>query len=198
MCILRSVIRALPLVRLACAGVLLDLLAAPRAHADAPGGDLDEPPGTPPPPSARPAEALPIVSPSERAVLARGEYSTGAIVGGAVLSVFPGFGIGQAVQGRWKSTGWLFATGEAASIVVALTFAAADEEHGAQDSSWQFKAAVASWLIIRIGETVDAIATPLRHNARYRRARTKADELGVTSYVVPTRGGGIGVLAWQF
>jgi hypothetical protein len=178
--------------------VLLGLLAEPRAHADAPRGDLDEPPGTPPPPSARPAEAPPILSPSERAMLARGEFSTGAIVGGAVLSVFPGFGIGQAVQGRWYSTGWIFATGEAASIVVALTFAAADKAHDAQDHSWQFKAAVASWLLIRIGETVDAIATPIRHNARYRRARAKADELGVTSYVVPARGGGVVGLAWQF
>ena len=41
------------------------------------------------------------------------------VVGGA-LSVFPGFGVGHAVQGRWfKDYGWLFTAGELTTLIAA-------------------------------------------------------------------------------
>src|SRR5690349_5932967 len=48
----------------------------------------------------------------EYELLAEGEISEGAHYGGAALSFFFGLGAGQAVQGRWGETGWIFTLGE--------------------------------------------------------------------------------------
>ena len=34
---------------------------------------------------------------------------------GGALSILPGFGIGHAVQGRWREKGWIFTAGEVVS-----------------------------------------------------------------------------------
>ena len=36
--------------------------------------------------------------------------SQGSYIGGGVASIFLGFGIGQAIQGRWKERGWIHTT----------------------------------------------------------------------------------------
>ena len=41
---------------------------------------------------------------------------------GAAAGAFLGFGIGHAIQGRWKERGWIFTAGEIVSIAVALYF----------------------------------------------------------------------------
>lgn len=37
-------------------------------------------------------------------------------VGGAVASIFLGFGIGQAIQGRYKESGWIFTVAELGAL----------------------------------------------------------------------------------
>ena len=46
--------------------------------------------------------------------------STTRYVTGGILSIYPGFGIGHAVQGRYTDKGWIFTTGEAISATVAI------------------------------------------------------------------------------
>lgn len=46
--------------------------------------------------------------------------STTRYVTGGILSIYPGFGIGHAVQGRWAEKGWIFTTGESISATIAV------------------------------------------------------------------------------
>lgn len=60
------------------------------------------------------------LSPEDQDVLARGEISTGRYILGGVLSIWPGLGIGQAVQLRYRDRGWIFTVGELGSATVAI------------------------------------------------------------------------------
>src|SRR5207249_9637983 len=64
-------------------------------------------------------QAIPL-SPADQELLADGEISDGAHVGGGLLAIFFGFGVGQAVQGRFGETGWIFLLGEGASFTALL------------------------------------------------------------------------------
>jgi len=48
------------------------------------------------------------------------KIGTGRYVTGGVLSIYPGFGIGHAVQGRYAEKGWIFTAGEAAFATIAI------------------------------------------------------------------------------
>lgn len=48
------------------------------------------------------------------------KIGTGRYVTGGVLSIYPGFGIGHAVQGRYAERGWIFTVGEAAFATLAI------------------------------------------------------------------------------
>ena len=49
-------------------------------------------------------------------LLNRGEISDDRWLGGGVASVLVGFGVGQAIEGRWGETGWIFTLGEGGSF----------------------------------------------------------------------------------
>ena len=49
----------------------------------------------------------------ESSTMSQGQY-----VGGGIASIFLPFGIGQAIQGRYKETGWIFTVSELASNVL--------------------------------------------------------------------------------
>jgi len=51
----------------------------------------------------------------EYRLLRRGEISERTRFGGILASDLFGLGIGQAMQGRWLETGWLFTFGELAT-----------------------------------------------------------------------------------
>ena len=71
-------------------------------------------------------------STSANSLLANNEYSgemrvktikQGRYIGGGVASLFLGFGIGHAIQGRWKEKGWIHTTTQSiavATLVVSL------------------------------------------------------------------------------
>src|SRR5690606_6489502 len=56
------------------------------------------------------------VTPDEQELLERGFISQGQHVGGGLAAMFIGFGVGQAVQGRWSDKGWIFTIGEGLAI----------------------------------------------------------------------------------
>ena len=49
------------------------------------------------------------------------DISTTRYVAGGILSIYPGFGIGHAVQGRYADKGWIFTTGEVISAAVVIS-----------------------------------------------------------------------------
>jgi hypothetical protein len=111
---------------------------------------------------------------AEQALLARGEISVGAHAGGLVANWVIGFGIGQAIQGRWSETGWIFTLGEAASIaaivygVSQLDFAD-DETSGSNDNSGALIiGGLIGYVGIHIWSIVDAATGPASHNRKLR------------------------------
>lgn len=129
----------------------------------------------------------------EAALLDKGEISSMAHLGGGVASIFFGFGLGQAIQGRWSERGWLFTVGESASVVamvVGITQSIAND-----GDPWLFIGGYIALLGFRIWGAVDAFVEPPKHNQRVRLLRMKlglapAPYFGVLPYVHKGRDGG--------
>lgn len=117
----------------------------------------------------------------EAEILQNGPISDGAHIGGGFAALFLGFGIGQAVQGRWSDKGWIFTVGDLGSLTMMiygmtnmLTACAVDDDP--YTDSCDNDGNGAGFLVIgalaytgfRIWETVDAFAAPGAYNARYR------------------------------
>jgi hypothetical protein len=148
-------------------------------------------PSVPSPATYRPLD------PDDQRALDVGEISDNEIVLGAVLAAWPGFGVGQAVQGRWRDRGWIFTLGEGGSLgVFAMSGLACPGASGpCANSRAYYGVAVASffgWVAFHIGGVVDAVVAPKFHNQRVRRLRarsTGSPQLGGV-YVAPVNGGG--------
>lgn len=174
------------------------------------------PPGQPQPyPAQPPPYAYPPIqlTPEEHEMLMAGEISDGQHIVGVVASLGFGFGVGQAVQGRYSDTGWIFTVGELASITALMVgvFRAFDDclelddscNDGNSDGVPLIVAGAIGLTVFRIWEIVDAIGGPSKHNARVRELRMR---LGIpqpmytkiTPYVVPSRDGGGGTAGLSF
>ncbi len=120
-----------------------------------------------------------LLSFEEQRILRDGEISPGQVFGGGVLAVFFGFGTGQAVQGRWSSTGWKFALAEVAGFTAIIIGATSSISHsGRRNTNSSGQALMIGGLVTfgvsRLWEIVDAFATPGQHNSRYRQVQWKA------------------------
>ena len=131
---------------------------------------------------------------SEAAILRRGEIPDSQRVGGGVMSLIAGFGIGQAMQGRWSETGWIFTVGESAAVVAyaagidgvgdcLLPFQGECREGRAQALMYGGFVAL---LALRVWEVGDAWTGPVRHNRRVREIRARVTP---GAYVAPATGG---------
>ena len=164
------------------AALVLALLVTGAQQAAAQPGRT--PPGQPPPgqpyPPPGPGQWHPppqsgyhLLTPEERELLARGEIGPGAhIVGGLVGTMF-GFGTGQAVQGRFGDTGWIFLVGEAGSIVL-LAAALASCGNDCDDQAAWIAAGAIGLVGFRLWELIDVWAGPASHNRRVQHARARA------------------------
>ena len=147
-----------------------------------PGQSYPPPAGVMVPP---PYQYVPVqLTTDEQDLLNQGEITDGRHVGGILVSLFFGLGIGQAVQGRYGDTGWIFTVGEAASTVALIvgvvktlddcfdTF----DERGCHDNSTGDALLIGGFIglaAFRIWEIADAITGPPRHNARLRQLRMR-------------------------
>jgi len=180
---------------------------AGAAHAQ-PGATPPPPAPSPyaPPPYAYPPPPQPVaLSDQDRELLARGEISDGQHLGGGLASFFFGFGLGQAVQGRWSDTGWIFTLGEIGSI--GLIIWGADRlvddcydspscDNNNEDAGAPMLAVgVIGLVVFRAWEIVDAISGPVTHNRKVRDLRMRlgypppGTYYGVRPYVAPTAEG---------
>jgi hypothetical protein len=142
------------------------------------------------------------LTPEENETLSIGYISDGQHLGGGLLSIFFGFGVGQAVEGRWGQTGWIFTLGEPVAFGVFIyglgqsfsdCFGPATNCHNNSGDGALIAGAVAL-VGLRLWEVIDAWAAPPRHNARYRAVQMKLGNpmpiYGAKPYVVPTADGG--------
>jgi hypothetical protein len=104
---------------------------------------------------------------------------------GGVVAIFVGWGIGQAVEGRWHDTGWIFSLGESASLAAiiggAIGIVNCEGVDPAQTSCTGGDAMSGGFLIgglialtgFRIWEVVDAFVGPSGHNERVHELRRR-------------------------
>jgi hypothetical protein len=179
--------RKLPLVLLV---VLVGSTAAAQPGADDAPYPAPPPEPQPPPqpqpypqpyaqpqPGYAPGGFVPVqLTPDQAELLQKGEISEGQHFGGAVASVLFGFGIGQAVQGRYGETGWIFTVGEIASVTALMvgvfqTFddCAFDERCSDNNSgAGLMVGGLVGLLVFRVWEVVDAFGGPPKHNRKVR------------------------------
>lgn len=169
--------------------------AVRTAHAQAPGMTLSF---NPPPP--------PMMSAEDRQILDDGEISDGQWGAGVLASVALGFGTGQAIEGRWHDTGWIFTLGEGASMVAMIASlptaigecwdCSVADQHRQDRAADVFIGSLIVFTGLHIWEIGDAAIAPSDHNQRYHAVRARHPEMAtVMPYVVPTLSGGGGGFA---
>lgn len=191
-------------MRLAFVSVVVVAVLATPLHAQ-PGPDSQPPvpqpypgppPGPPPGPYAPPGAFVPPpyqyqpppMSPEDAELLREGYIQPERTMIGGVVAIFVGWGIGQAVEGRWHDTGWIFSLGETASIAAMIGgivgifncegFAPSDPNNdvcpGGDSTSKGFVIGGALALTgFRIWEVVDAFIGPGNHNERVHELRQR-------------------------
>jgi hypothetical protein len=147
----------------------------PQPYAPAPGPYAPQP-YAPPAYGYQPPRVQ--ITAEEAEILQRGPISDGAHIGGGLVALFFGFGVGQAVQGRWGDTGWIFTAGEVGSgalMIYGMTQLFANcfeyDVEGNCDSNRGMTPLIVGALALtgfRIWEVVDAFAGPASYNRRYK------------------------------
>lgn len=182
------------------------LLAGNLAHAQPGATPPPPPPAYPPPPyQYQPGYAYPTqLTPEEHELLLDGEISDGERIGGGVAELFVGFGVGQAIQGRWGDTGWIFTLGETASFVAMMAGAlrvaddctdnlgaSTDCDHS--DGAPMLVVGLVGFAVFRVWGVVDAFTGPTAHNRRVRALKWRMGvpvQVGWKPYLNRTRDGG--------
>jgi hypothetical protein len=162
--------------------------------------------------TAPPPQADLRLSAEDQELIVDGEIGPAAHIGGGLVAAFVGFGVGQAVQGRWTERGWIFTVGETAGLglmVYGLGKAASTcinaDGTDCGTSGLGFVAGGAIALTgFHLWETIDAFVAPIGHNRRVRAAKLRSGMrsgvASITPYLVPpTRGdGAVGGLSLRF
>ncbi len=202
---------------LAQAGGAPPVAAQPQPYAQ-PYGQPPQPYGQPPPqpqpygqppygqpqqpnqpygqqPYSQPSYLVAPLSREDYEVLAQGEISGGQIVGGALMSAWLGFGLGQAIEGRWSDTGWKFALGEAGAVTLILAGAFRDCGDGdCNPNETMITIGVVGYVVLRGWQFIDVFTGASSHNNRVRELRIRTGQPSyshVMPYVVPaSRGSG--------
>lgn len=137
-------------------------------------------------------------------LLDAGEIPVGGWLTGGVLSTFLGFGVGQAIQGRYKSRGWMFTVGDSVAVTVALYGAARCCGPAGHKEEYMVLGGLAVLVGLRIWQTLDAWLVPPAHNRKVRALRTRLG-LAPPSYGLylappqtPDGSGGVGGLSITF
>src|SRR5512140_2265567 len=162
------------------------------------------PPGVTPPYAYQPPANL---TEEDRDILATGEISGAEVAIGGAGALFLGFGAGQAFEGRWHDTGWIFSLGEAASIaaiVGGLLTTCSDRTGEGTCHHGDLAAGVAiaglfGFLGFRAWEVGDAFIGPSVHNRRVHEIRRRLgypdDVVRFTPYLSAPRGDSTGGVA---
>jgi hypothetical protein len=182
-------------------------VAVRSAHADPEGA-------SPSPPSVPSAPALTPRAPSDLAdveLARRSEISGVQTAAGVLTATVVGFGMGQAAEGRWRDTGWIYTLGESISLGAAVIGLGEDIKHCPigifRGDGWCGPANASAVLglvgfgAFHLAGIIDAAVAPGRHNQGVRDARRRlggASAPHVVPYVAPTGHGSTVGLAMSF
>ena len=150
----------------------------------------------------------------DKEALEIGEISNARYIIGGVLGTYPiGLGLGHAVQGRWSEKGWIFTTGELASVGVVIIGAAgclnneADNGFNGKSDCSDFNSflvisGIIGYVGFRIWEAVDVWVAPIGHNKKVRELKnyinkepmpTVKSSLNLVPLMSPSMGQGVGL-----
>ncbi len=179
----------------------------------------DPPPRRYNPPFRQPRQPFVVqMTHAERELLERGEIPLLNYVGGGLLSTYFGFGIGQAVQGRWSDTGWIFTVGSAASSAVLLVgitrcldhrttyhVHTSDNSHGngvdhrhERESCGLALGGFLGLVGFHVWGLLDAWIGPAFHNSRVRKLKRKFGLASTKLELTPVAGGMTGGFSVRF
>lgn len=139
------------------------------------------------------------LSPEDQSILERGEISTTRYVLGGLLAIYPGLGIGHAVQYRFKDRGWIFLVGELGGSVLMVMGLAQCLGTSLNRSSCDGSQLVLGYGLLlgfKIWEIVDAWAVPPSLNDRYR--YLKGQKVGLSGGLLPTPDGALLTMKLDF
>lgn len=109
-------------------------------------------------------------------ILREGEISTPAYIIGGILGTWPlGLGVGHAIQGRYIDKGWIFTTGELASLGVFVMSAGSCIENKHCSNNSLIALSLWSYIGFRIWEVIDVWAAPLEINRRYHNLKQRVE-----------------------
>jgi hypothetical protein len=156
----------------------------------------------------KPARSMTGLSDNDHRILENGEIRGFRRAAGTILAVYPGFGIGHAVHGRYLHRGWIFTLGELGSAAVIATSLSGCES--ATGGCFPALIGFSGFIGFKVWEFVDSIVGPIRDNRQYRNLQSRSQistESGVTILPLPlvknegdgqrTAHMGIG-LSWSF
>ena len=198
--------------------VLLVMVSSGVASAQYAAPPPPQPYYGPQPYYAQPQPVQVQLSVDEQWLLQRGYISPGEHIGGGVVSLFFGFGVGQAVQGRWSEKGYIFTVGEAASfgailwglqqVVTACDYHDPYYEDYRCNQTKENRGAtlliggLVAMSVFRIWEVVDAFTGPSDHNRRLSALRGRLgyrDGYALRPFVAPAGdSGGIAGVSMRF
>lgn len=166
------------------------------------------------PVAAQPGMVPPAYSyaptPEERDLLESGTIGDGAAIAGGLLSIYPGFGIGQAVEGRYREIGYVFTLGEIAAYggvlagAISLIDCTTDNCRNDNGAVVLLVGSALAYTGLHIWEIVDAFTAPSEHNRRVHALRRRygyIDYARVMPYVARPHGadgGGTAGVSFRF
>ena len=115
----------------------------------------------------------------ERRILDRGEIDDTSYIVGGIVGIYPGLGIGHAIQGRFSEKGWIFLAGELGSgavMMVGLIGCIGDSfsrSDGRDHSCSMMTLGLLGYAGFRIWEIIDVWAAPPEHNRQYRAIKSR-------------------------
>lgn len=118
-----------------------------------------------------------LLSPEDQRILQRGEIDQGRYIAGGVVGTIAGFGIGHAIQGRYRDGGWVFTVAEGVSMgiytvgLISMLGDSINNNKSSSSGSGLIVAGAIGYLGFHIWEIVDLWVEPGKINARYHQLR---------------------------
>jgi hypothetical protein len=121
------------------------------------------------------------------------------IIGG-IIGTYPGFGLGHAIQGRWRDRGWIYTLGETAGVLVAgagLINCFGDTAENDDCDRSAIKVGMGTYIGFKLVEIYDVWVGGARHRERYDRLRGRIEKTSSWSPLLKSQGGGL-AFAWRW
>ncbi|MBL7714388.1 MAG: hypothetical protein JNL01_02905 [Bdellovibrionales bacterium] len=112
---------------------------------------------------------------TDEEILQVGEISDGSYFAGGAMGTLVGLGIGHAIQGRFKTKGFIFLIGElgGTALLFSGTMRCLFQDSSCMDNSLPVQLGSLALVGFRLWEVIDVWITPPGMNARYKELKTK-------------------------